>query len=442
MKNESTNDIKRFTPISNFGRPDLDFLKKSIWVYFILLIFEGALRKWFLPGLSFPLLIVRDPVALFIVLTTWRYGLLPLTPYLFVTIFVGIICIFTALFLGHGSLPVALFGARIFLLHFPLIFAIGSIFTFDDVVKMGRVTLLISIPMTVLVFLQFYSPQSAWVNRGVGGALEGAGFSGSGDFMRPPGTFSFTNGNTLFYSFTTPFIIYFSLNANKINKIVLLGSVIALIFAVPLSISRSLFFQVIISLLFTFMAIARKPENVGKILGFLVIGMVALVALSTIGSFQTATQAFTDRFETANEVEGGLNGVLLDRYLGGMIEAIQNSSELPFFGAGLGMGTNVGSSLLTGNITFLISEGEWGRLIGEMGPLMGILIIVIRVLFSLKLTIEGYKKIAFGNLLPWLLLSFALLNIPQGSWGQPTTLGFSALIGGLVLASFKTSKTN
>ena len=40
------------------------YLKIGIWIYFYLLIFEGALRKWFLPSLATPLLVVRDPVAL------------------------------------------------------------------------------------------------------------------------------------------------------------------------------------------------------------------------------------------------------------------------------------------------------------------------------------------------------------------------------------------
>jgi hypothetical protein len=73
--------------------------------------------------------------------------------------------------------------------------------------------------------------------------------------------------------------------------------------------------------------------------------------------FQTATGAFTSRFEVANEAEGGLEGVLIDRYLGGMIGAITEVRDY-FFGYGLGMGTNVGSMLLTGGQGFLISEGS------------------------------------------------------------------------------------
>lgn len=40
--------------------------RKAIWIYIFLLIFEGALRKWFLPSLATPLLLVRDPIAIWL----------------------------------------------------------------------------------------------------------------------------------------------------------------------------------------------------------------------------------------------------------------------------------------------------------------------------------------------------------------------------------------
>ena len=88
-------------------------------------------------------------------------------------------------------------------------FAIGAIFTVDDVIKVGKVTLWISIPMAVLIGLQFYSPQSAWVNRGVGGDESGAGFTGALGYFRPPGTFSFTNGNAFFFALVSHVCILF-----------------------------------------------------------------------------------------------------------------------------------------------------------------------------------------------------------------------------------------
>ena len=120
-----------------------------------------------------------------------------------------------------------------------------------------------------------------------------------------------------------------------------------------------------------------------------------------------------------------------------MIGAISGSAELPFFGYGLGMGTNVGSQLLTGNRNFLIAEGEWGRLIGELGPLMGILIILVRVSLTAKVTVACYRSLRMGKILPWMLLSYGLLMLSQGAWSQPTSLGFSVLISGLMIASLR-----
>jgi hypothetical protein len=168
---------------------------------------------------------------------------------------------------------------------------------------------------------------------------------------------------------------------------------------------------------------------------------MALATLSHASFFQTATEAFSDRFEVANEVEGGLKGVFLDRFLGGMIGALTSSTELPFFGYGVGIGTNVGSKLLTGGNTFLISEEEWGRLIGELGPLLGILVIVFRLGFVLKVARASYLRLTTNNFLPWMLLSFGFISILQGQWAQPTSLGFSVMVGGFLLASLKGSRT-
>jgi len=128
--------------------------------------------------------------------------------------------------------------------------------------------------------------------------------------------------------------------------------------------------------------------------------------------------------------------VLIDRYMGGMFGALAQSGDQPFFGYGLGMGTNVGAQLLTGKQVFLIAEGEWGRLIGEMGPLAGLSVIIIRVALTAHIAIAAYRKMTAGDLLPWILASFGLMNLAQGGWAQPTALGFSILISGLMAASF------
>jgi len=416
-------------------------IRRGIWWYFFLLIFEGALRKWFLPGLSTPLLVIRDPIALYVVLSAWNRGLILNNIYLFGMVSIGILGTFTALAVGHGNLPVAIYGARMFLIHFPMVFVMGRVLTREDVVKMGKVILWISLPMTVLIGLQFYSPQSAWVNRGLGDDAAGAGFAGALGYFRPPGTFSFTTGNALFYSLVGSYVIYFLFNPKSINRILLIGASIALIASIPLSISRSLTFQLVLSLAFAFLVILRKPKNLGKALIGVAVITALLFALSSSSLFQTATNVLNTRFTNAETAEGGLQGTFGDRYLGGMISTLSSASQQPFFGYGLGMGTKVGSQLLSGNRrVWLIAEAEWGRVIGEMGALMGISVILLRFSLSIKITIASYAKMAKGDMLPWMLLSFGFVLVAQGNWSQPTSLGFFTLIGGLMLGSLNDKK--
>lgn len=417
-------------------------IKKGIWVYFFLLIFEGALRKWVLPGLATPLLIIRDPVAFMVLITAYKYRLFPNVFYIKIVNLIALISVIAALAVGHGNLFVALYGARSMWLHFPLMFVMGKIFDRKDVESMGRAVLIMAIPMAVLIALQFYSPQSAWVNRGVGGSSEGAGFSGSGEFMRPPGTFSFTTGLVQFFCLVSVFVFYFFIRSERINKFLLYGSAGAMIIAIPMSISRSLLFNVIIELMMMVMAVSNKSKHISKIFTLFGVGLIAILILSQTAFFKTSTGAFTDRFETAQEAEGGIDNLFVDRFLGGMVKALEESSGQPLLGLGIGMGSNVGAQILVGNANvFLISEEEWGRLIGEMGPILGLLLILIRVQFAFSMAFRSFKYMRKENFLPWMLLGISFLIFLQGQWSQPTSIGFSTLMGGMMLAGFNESQT-
>ncbi|GHA48849.1 hypothetical protein GCM10007103_32120 [Salinimicrobium marinum] len=420
-------------------------VKKMIWLYFGLLLMEGALRKWILPGLATPLLVVRDPVAILIIFYAVRKGLWTPGIYTLLIWATTILSFATALILGHGNVLVALYGLRITVIQFPLIFVIGAILNKEDVLVLGRVLLWICIAMTILVAIQFYSPQSAWVNRGVGGNMAGSGFSGAAGFYRVPGTFSFTNGLSLFYGLAAAFIFYFwaAGENEKVSRVVLVLSSCALLAAIPLSISRMLLFEIVLSALFLIIISFRNPRFIKK---FLVLAIIILLLFSVIGKFeffQTASSAFTERFTAANEVEGGMEGVLVDRLLGGMITAITNEN-FTFWGAGLGMGTSGGAELLMGDKRgdYLIAEDEWGRIIGEMGLILGLILVGVRIILSFRLLHRSWVTIKKNNILPWMLMSFGFANILQGQWSQPTNLGFVVFIGGLVIASFNEQKAS
>ena len=124
-------------------------LKIGIWIYYFLLIFEGALRKWVLPGLATPLLIIRDPVVIILLMIALKHRVLRLNGYLLVITLIGILSFILAIVAGHGNLYIALYGLRILLLHFPLMFVMQKIFTRDDILNMGKMTLFLAIPMAI-----------------------------------------------------------------------------------------------------------------------------------------------------------------------------------------------------------------------------------------------------------------------------------------------------
>ncbi|ACU59860.1 hypothetical protein [Chitinophaga pinensis] len=413
-------------------------LKQGVWAYLLLLLFEGALRKWFLTPLATPLLVVRDPIALWLILMCWHRRLFIPSYALPLMTIIGVLGLVFAVTVGHGNPYVAVFGARILLIHFPMIFVIQGLFTRKDVIQVGKFMVALSIPMLILIALQFYSPQSAWVNRGVGGDEGGAGFSGAMGYFRPPGTFSFTNGTTLFFSLLGPYLLYFWLNPDGIKRWVLIGGTIALLMAIPLSISRALLFQTIIGVMFCMFAGSSNPKYAGKLFGALFGLVVLILILSQTSIVGGAIEVFMARFENANESEGGMEGVFIDRFLGGLVGAFNTTSALPLWGYGIGMGTNVGSMLLTGGVTFLIAEGEWGRTIGELGPILGLGVVFIRMGMAINMGWLSFDRLRrTGDMLAWMLFSDAFLLVAQGQWGQPTGLGFCVFIGGLLLASLR-----
>lgn len=413
-------------------------VRTCLWVYFFLVIFEGALRKWFLPQLATPLLVARDPVCMIALF----YGYPLLRKQMGVVFFVvlGLLAIPLAIGAGHGSAPVALFGSRILLLHFPLLFLFPMVFSRDDVWKIGRVLLWITIPMTVLLALQFYLPESHWVNVGVGGQGSSV-FSGAAGRHRSSGTFSFTNGLTSFYALAGAMFAGWMVCGPRPWPKWLMVSGVCLALAMPLAISRSIAFQFAITAGFTVAAAGLSPKLL-KTLVPAALGLTILIlATSQTAVFQDALDPFTQRWEVATRVEGqgdGVSGVLENRVLEyGMLSAFDSIDSVPFWGHGIGMGTNTGARLLTGGRAFLIAESGWGAVIGELGPLLGLALIGYRGLIALALTLRSVRAVKLGNPLPFILGSYAIHAMFMGNTGQPTALGFIILGSGLMLAALR-----
>jgi hypothetical protein len=412
-------------------------IKVSIWIYFFLLLFEGSIRKWIIPSLSGPLLIVRDPIAFIAIIQAFNLGILKINKYFIILPLIGILSFIASLFFGHGSISVGLYGLRPFLLHIPFAFVIGNVFNRQDVIKVGKVLIYMSILMIILTIAQFYSPQSAWINRGIGGDMEGSGFGGAMGFYRPSGTFSFINGLSGFYGITSAFIFYFLFYPNHINRTILILALFAAFLSIPFTISRTVLFQNLLCFLFSLMIIIKRPELFKTLFFSLVISLILVLLFINNDYVQTGINAFISRFDSASESEGGLKGTLIDRVFLTLWDGIASSTDISYFGKGLGANTNVGLSILGNQSEDRISDYEWVRTISEIGPVLGIFFIIIRLkifIGAIKLSIHKIKN---NDFLPWMLLSYGGMQIIQGQIAQPTSLGFITLIIGLIYACGK-----
>lgn len=415
-------------------------IKAAIWVYFFLWIFEGALRKWILPSLATPLLIVRDPIAIYILFRAFYLNVKFMNPYIVLSSIFTLLSLAITLTFGHENLFVGIYGARIMLLHFPIIFVIGAVFTKEDILKMGRILLVLNIIMTVIVYLQFSSPQSAFINIGIGG--EGsAGFSGAMGYSRPPGTFSFTTGLSIFYTAVSVFVYYFWLSKDSCSKILLYASTIALVIALPLTISRGAVVAVLIVGLFAMIASVTSVKMLGKLVLTVVVFYVSFLVLQNyVTVFNVGTEVFMDRVNSANRstgAGGGLKESILLRMVADIIGPFIDFFDNPIFEGNLGMGTNAGAQMLTGKTVFLVSETEFGRLVGEQGIIFGGGVILIRLILAIKILFKSWELSKVERLLPFTLCGAACPALFQGQWAQPSVLGFAVIMAGLVIAASK-----
>lgn len=412
------------------------FIKAAIWLYFFLWIFEGALRKWVLPSLATPLLIVRDPVAIYIIIRAIYLNVNFMNGYVVIAYIITFFSLIVTLTFGHGNLFVGVYGARIMLLHFPLIFIIGAVFTKDDILKMGYVLLGINILMTIIVYLQFISAQTAFINIGLGG--EGsAGFDGAMGYFRPSGTFSFITGLASFYIMASVYVFYFWLSKEPCSKILLYVSTSALIFSLPLTVSRTAVGGVVLVGLFAIIGSATSLVKLIKVfLMFFTLFILFTILQKTTSIFNLGTEVFMSRVTSANQ-GGTLQDSFLLRAYDDFRRPVINLMNEPLFVGNLGMGTNAGAQMLSGNRSFLIAEDELGRIGGEQGLILGGGLIILRLGFAISIFLMSIKLPKDVKLLPMIFCGTALYSITQGQWAQPSMLGYTIIVVGLLLASME-----
>src|ERR1700712_358507 len=285
--------LHAFRPPSPTAPPPrmLKPIKFLIWTYLVLLIFEGAFRKWVFPGAADILLIVRDPVAILIYMLAIFGRVFPINGFM-IAIFVLTVASVIATFLAHQhNLEVMLYGLRINYLHLPLIWVMAEVLDERDVQRYGTFLLLIAIPMALIMVDQFRSPMNAPINRGVGGTEIGQIFGAEGK-IRPPGLFAFITGPQIFLPVAAAFFFFQASVKRQLPWIILLGAGICIAISLPVSISRTaVIATLLVGATFALTLVFSSKRGGALVRTGLIMG-VLLVGLSFLPIFREGRDVF------------------------------------------------------------------------------------------------------------------------------------------------------
>lgn len=411
-------------------------IKPLIWAYLALLIGEGALRKWLLPALADPLLVVRDPIVLALYALALREGIFPVNRFVLTLGVLAVLSTAASVLGGHLHPLVIAYGLRINYLHLPLIWLMGSVLDRRDVERIGTGLLLATVPMTLVMLKQFRSPMDAFINRGVGADEVGQIFGADGR-IRPPGLFAFISGPQLFFPLCAAFFFDEIGGAKRLPWYLLLASGLAIAIALPISISRTVMLGTAVVALTFMVALPFSTARLASLLRPLCLLALLAVGLLSVPAFREGADVFMMRWDSAESEAGAAawTGVM-NRTVSGFTNPAYFIQIAPFLGHGIGTGSNVGARLLSGEVGFALAEEEWGKVLLELGPLLGSAFILFRATLVLWLGWKAWRSLRDDrNALPLLLFSAAALTILQGQWGPPTVLGFAVVGAGLLLGA-------
>jgi hypothetical protein len=423
-------------PASSKYATSIKWIKRLTWWYFVLLVFEGSLRKWFFPEFSAELLFVRDPIVIGIYFLAARAGLWPRNMICVCLYILAGLC-FVA---GIAALPdhfgVVAYGFRSDFLHLPLIYILPKVLDEKDLRRLCRATLIISIPMALLMVAQYSSPSGSWINAGAG--IEGGGQIGSAfGHIRPAGTFSFIVGPTCYFPLVAA-ILCESLVTGKRNypRWLIVGSILGLVAACVVSGSRSLVFMVLIVVFSVLVAsVFIHPRYAFRSMRIVLALIGCGVVLAQTNVMQDAFLTLTSRVQGADASEGGVSGVFTKRILLNYSEPYYLLDKVPLFGIGLGRKTIPGAMMMGEDPFAGGGEEEHTRIVFESGPILGSLFLLLRACMCAAVFGTGVVAMRKGNLLAFTLAVLSAINFMQAELGQTTELGFCVSLAALAYAT-------
>ncbi|MDE2179514.1 MAG: hypothetical protein KGJ40_01535 [candidate division NC10 bacterium] len=391
--------------------------RQAVMGAMVLAVFEGALRKWVFQGEQQWVYMMKDMLLLgayagFFVPRLQRHNRLfehhPANASL------ALLAVVAALQLANPALPnlqVGLFGLRAYLVYVPLLYLVPAVFSdAADAMRFWTLFLALSLLPLALGPIQFASPQDSDLNRYVSVdelAPGVAGFAGW-DAPRITGTFSYISGYTAYLMLLVLIGLALALVAQRTwlrwSLYGLLGLVVGNLLMTG---SRGPFLVLgvavpaLLVLAFRMGLVRWQRTAVALCVG------VPLAALLAGSAFPDGYQAFLERVRENEDVPERIAGIIT--------EPLWAFGEAGLFGYGIGNMHQAKAFLAptTEGAEPPGAEGEWERIILELGPVGFGLVVLIRLLVSWRLwtalrAVRGTPLALFLNA----ALLYSLISLP------------------------------
>lgn len=389
--------------------------KLSVKTVLVLVIIEGALRKWAFPQASQLIYFLKDFVligAYLAYFTAKQKNRLPIKDRTIkgMAYLMAFWCAFEVFNPSLGSPIIGIFGVRNYLLYIPLMWLIPSLFKSEaELYKFLRNYLLWLIPVGLLAIAQYFSPPESPLN--IYAADLEQQLAMSGDAVRVTGTFSYLAGYTTYLGICFTLLLPLMLRQQSLiwRWLTIVEFSLVAITSLMTGSRGLIIFLVLATVSYIclegFRNLSAVIKSFGKLFVPAIIGLVLVVT-----KFQVAIDSFAVR---ANRTDD-----LLPRMTGALTEPFQFFQHALFSGYGAGATFQANQAIRSlfhlpgGEYIPVFYEGETGRIALELGMIgffswYGLKIVLLVAIWH----VYRQLKLPFLKQLALSIFIFQLINI-------------------------------
>lgn len=398
--------------------------RQALKAALVLLVFEGALRKWVFPGAQDVVYFGKDLLLLgvyggFLLGDGRRRLRAPQLPVFYALL--GAATLFGAMQIFNPRLPnllVGILGFKAYFFYVPLLWILPASFDSDaDLFRFLRRYALLAIPVGLLAAAQFVSPSSSPLNTYARGGAEVSDIAtfGSSTRVRVTGTFAYITGFTsyLFANVVSLLALIAAERWRFKRSWMLFGALGLTLFGILMSGSRGpILILVLLLPIYTWLAVLREKGS-AKVASRLILSTILIGGIGAYSGSE-AVSAWVGR------ATGSGTADVVERLSLPLVAPLGVLDRAGLFGYGIGSTHQMAEAVVHGPRPFYWLEGpnteiESARVMLELGPLGYLLSYLVRFFLigfafreAFRLRTQFHRSIAVACLL------FFLAMLPGG----------------------------